>query len=443
MAIHYRTGDLLVADAEALVNTVNCVGVMGKGIALQFKNRFPTNFKAYYEACERNAVTPGHMFVTERPNKPRYIINFPTKRHWRAKSRLDDVQSGLVALAEEIRSRNVRSIAIPALGCGNGGLEWRIVRPLIERELGELAADVHIMIFQPDDLPSAQAMAELNAPSELTFGRAALLLLMHRYLAKQLRDVTLPESVVHAMVYLLTAAGEPLPVDYSKSNSFPYTDDLCRVLLKMEERWIHGSQTENGGRLLMLRPGAADDAERFVEIRQYSRKRITKVVDLMDGFESPTGVRLLALTHRAAHGQPRPHDEVIHQLRMSEFYPKQIEQAYLTLDGMGWLPDEKPVDEDGRQSDEGGPRHPIAGEMSDVQSTDDGALVDVNTASVDELEELPSIGVGRARSIVEYRDRFGPFHATSDLTRVPSIGTRLYQKVCHRVTVGEHGHQLF
>ena len=124
--IEFRTGDILKADAEALVNTVNCVGVMGRGIALQFKNAFPDNFKAYEAACEREEVQPGKMFVFETGTltNPKFIINFPTKRHWRGKSRIEDIESGLKALVEEIRQRGIRSIAIPPLGSGLGGLDW-------------------------------------------------------------------------------------------------------------------------------------------------------------------------------------------------------------------------------------------------------------------------------------------------------------------------------
>src|SRR5690606_12589675 len=128
-----RTGDILAADAEAIVNTVNCVGIMGRGIALQFKNAFPKNFKAYEAACARGEVQPGKMFVfeTRTLTNPKFIINFPTKRHWRGKSRIEDIDSGLKALAEEIRTRGIRSIAIPPLGSGLGGLNWADVRPRI------------------------------------------------------------------------------------------------------------------------------------------------------------------------------------------------------------------------------------------------------------------------------------------------------------------------
>lgn len=148
--IERKTGDLFEAQTEAFVNAVNCVGVMGKGIALQFKRAFPENFRLYAAACRAEEVQPGKMFVTEtgRLHPPRYIINFPTKRHWRNQSRLEDIKSGLVALVAEIRQRGIQSIAIPPLGCGNGGLDWEVVRPLIEKALAAVP-DVEVWLYEP------------------------------------------------------------------------------------------------------------------------------------------------------------------------------------------------------------------------------------------------------------------------------------------------------
>ena len=144
-----KTGDLFDEDVEALVNSVNCVGVMGRGIALEFKKRFPQNFKAYATACERNEVQPGRMFVHETGQlSPRYIINFPTKRHWKAKSRMEDIEAGLDALVREIQRRDIRSIAIPSLGSTLGGLRWEDVRPRIEAALSGLG-DVEVRLFEP------------------------------------------------------------------------------------------------------------------------------------------------------------------------------------------------------------------------------------------------------------------------------------------------------
>ncbi len=148
--IEFKTGDILAEDAEALVNTVNCVGIMGRGVALQFKEAFPANFKAYEHACKLGEIEPGRMFVfsTGQLTHPHYIINFPTKRHWRGLSRIEDIEAGLDALATEVRRRGIRSIAIPPLGAGLGGLKWTEVRPRIERAFLELP-DVRVVVFEP------------------------------------------------------------------------------------------------------------------------------------------------------------------------------------------------------------------------------------------------------------------------------------------------------
>jgi O-acetyl-ADP-ribose deacetylase (regulator of RNase III) len=145
------TGDLLQADAEALVNAVNTVGTSGKGLALQFQRAFPDNDMAYRLMCSRGEVRPGRMFVheTKRGGAPLLIINFPTKRHWRQRSRLDDIKVGLQDLASVVRERQVRSVAVPALGCGLGGLSWDDVRPLIVAALGPLP-DVRVMLYGPE-----------------------------------------------------------------------------------------------------------------------------------------------------------------------------------------------------------------------------------------------------------------------------------------------------
>lgn len=148
--ITLTTGDILAAEVEALVNTVNCVGVMGRGIALQFRKAFPANLKVYEAVCAREELRPGKMLVFETGllTGPKFIINFPTKRHWKGNSRIEDIDSGLIALAKEISRRNIKSIAIPPLGCGLGGLNWQEVRPKIIRALEHLP-DLQVLIYEP------------------------------------------------------------------------------------------------------------------------------------------------------------------------------------------------------------------------------------------------------------------------------------------------------
>ncbi|NEO84017.1 MAG: macro domain-containing protein [Spirulina sp. SIO3F2] len=143
-------GDLLQAPAEALVNPVNCVGVMGKGLALQFKRQFPDNFQKYKQACAEQMVQPGKMLTISLPNDrhPHYIINFPTKRHWRSKSRLEDIQTGLADLIATVERLKIQSIAIPPLGCGLGGLSWAIVKPLVVDAFAAVP-EVQVLLFDP------------------------------------------------------------------------------------------------------------------------------------------------------------------------------------------------------------------------------------------------------------------------------------------------------
>lgn len=169
--IQLTSGDLFAADAEALVNAVNCVGIMGRGIALRFKHAFPANFAAYAAACKRGEVRPGRMFVHEtgQPTGPRLIVNFPTKRHWRDKSRMEDLEAGLAALAREIRTRRIRSIALPALGSGLGGLPWPEVRLRIEATLGDLD-DVRVLAYEPGTAPGGDVAQPVRPPSRPVAG---------------------------------------------------------------------------------------------------------------------------------------------------------------------------------------------------------------------------------------------------------------------------------
>ena len=202
--LKYKTGDILAEDAEALVNTVNCVGVMGRGIALQFKRAFPENFKAYAARCKRDEMQPGQVFVFEtgQLTHPHYIINFPTKRHWRGKSRMEDIESGLASLAQEIRARGIRSIAIPPLGSGLGGLDWSEVRRRVQAAL-EKFDDVKVVVFEPGGGPVDKRANRSREVPKMTAGRAALIGLMDRYPARSVGSIHYPAGstqthVLHA-----------------------------------------------------------------------------------------------------------------------------------------------------------------------------------------------------------------------------------------------------
>jgi O-acetyl-ADP-ribose deacetylase (regulator of RNase III) len=297
--IHFRSGNILDAEVEALVNTVNCVGIMGRGIALQFKQAFPENFKAYEAACQRKAVEPGRMFVfdTGELTLPRYIINFPTKRHWRGKSRMEDIDSGLVALVEEVRSRRIRSIAVPSLGSGLGGLDWAEVRPRIEAALSDLPG-VEVLVYEPLSAPPDSRPNRSTAVPKMTAGRAALVSLMNRYLGGLL-DPTVSLLEVHKMMYFLQQAGEPLKLRYVQAPYGPYAENLRHVLREVEGHLVSGYA--DGGdapdKQLAIVPGAADEAEKFLTEHQETQARLERVARLVDGFETAFGLELLSTVH--------------------------------------------------------------------------------------------------------------------------------------------------
>ena len=343
--IRYKSGDILTEDVEALVNTVNCVGVMGRGIALQFKNTFPENFKAYAAACERQEVQPGkmHVFETNMLTNPKFIVNFPTKRHWRGKSRLEDIQSGLIALVDEIRARGIRSIAVPPLGSGLGGLDWPEVRSLLEEALSGVT-DVDVIVFEPRGAPDADVMARTRDVPNMTKGRAALVALMQRYLDGFMDPfVTLLE--VHKLMYFMQEAGEPLKLKYAQAHFGPYAENLRHVLNKIEGHMISGYA--DGGdapdKELKLVPGAIQDAQKFLKNQTDTKLHLGKVADLVEGFETPFGLELLATVHWiATKTDAASIDDVIERThawnkRKRLFTGRQIKISYNALRIQNWL----------------------------------------------------------------------------------------------------------
>ena len=339
-------GDILQADAEALVNTVNCVGVMGRGIALQFRKAFPENYKLYRAACEREELRPGIVLVYDlgRLDNPRYIINFPTKRHWKGKSRIEDIEAGLPALVEEVRRHNIRSIAIPPLGSGLGGLDWREVRPRIERAFRDLT-NVHVLIYEPRGAPAAEEMPKEKRVPNMTPGRAALIGLVRRYLAAAMDPwVTLLE--VHKLMYFMQEAGQPLRLRYQKGSYGPYAENLRHVLNEIEGYFItgYGDATDRPDTQIELIAEAADRAEDFLLEDKETRGRFDQVVDLIEGFETPFGMELLSTVHWVAvrEGAADCEDAIARvyawNVRKRMFGEEHLRVAWDTLAERTWIP---------------------------------------------------------------------------------------------------------
>jgi O-acetyl-ADP-ribose deacetylase (regulator of RNase III) len=344
--IELTTGDILRADAEAIVNTVNCVGFMGRGIAAQFKRAYPDNFRVYEAACKRGDVQPGRMLVFELPAtaKTRWIINFPTKRHWRAKSRLDDIEAGLVALVEEVRRRRIQSIAVPPLGCGHGGLSWIDVRPLIENAFATVP-DVHVLLYEPVGAPAAAQMVRPSKAPGMTPGRAALVGLVRRYMSG-LMDPFVSLLEIHKLLYFAQEAGEPLRLKYVKAFYGPYAENLRHVLAAIEGHLVSGYA--DGGdapeKLIQLMPGAAEAADAFLGAHPETRERFERVSALVEGFETPFGTELLATVHWLLTHEGVPGDRVVDAVyawndRKRQFTSRQIELARDVLTQKGWAPE--------------------------------------------------------------------------------------------------------
>jgi O-acetyl-ADP-ribose deacetylase (regulator of RNase III) len=343
--IELTKGDILTADVEALVNTVNCAGIMGRGIALQFRKAFPDNFREYAQACKRGQVEPGRMLVHEtgRLTGPKYIINFPTKRHWRGSSRLADIESGLVALVEVINRLGIVSIAVPPLGCGLGGLQWSDVRPRIEKALANVP-DIHAVVYEPAGAPQASRMVRSSTAPKMTPGIAALVGLIQRYRAG-LMDPFVSLLEVHKLMYFLQEAGQGMRLRYAKAVYGPYAENLRHPLITMEGHLTsgYGDGADNPDKQLDLVPGAARDAAEFLEHHPETVARFDRVADLVDGFETPFGLELLSTVHWVAtrEGATTTDKAVAATYAWSErkrqFTRRQIELAFNVLQSKGWI----------------------------------------------------------------------------------------------------------
>ncbi|SRR6266511_1932290 len=339
--IEFATGNLLDADVDALVNTVNTEGVMGKGVALQFRRAYTSNYEAYRAACARGEVEIGRMFVydTGRLHRPRWIINFPTKRHWRSKSRIEDIEAGLVDLRDVLTRLEIKSVALPALGAGLGGLRWDDVQPRIEAALGDLP--IRVVVYPPQAPPAPEEMPDARRRPKLTAARAAVLGLLARF--------TTPEEgatplAVQKLVYFLQVAGEPLQLNFARGKYGPYADATRHVVQALEGHYLVGYGDGTGDRTIRLLPQASEEASNRLRDHHETLERFERVAELIDGFESPYGLELLATTHWAAVHEGAGHvDEAIATVRSWSarkerlFTPEHITVAWERLAETGWL----------------------------------------------------------------------------------------------------------
>ncbi len=291
--IRFVKGDIFKSEAEALVNSVNTVGVMGKGVALQFRERFPENYRLYKAACKRGEVTIGKMFVTNTNSlvNPKWIINFPTKKHWMHRSSYSYIEKGLDDLIRVIRELNIKSIAIPPLGAGQGGLKWEKVKEIIKEKLQSL--DIDIEVYEPGHWPER----DRDENAGLTKPRALILFLMDKYRILGF-DTTVLE--IQKLAYFLQRLGQnDLKLNFRKYYYGPYAHNLQHLLRHLENSFLITEKPIMDSKpydTIYLNRERLNEVKQFIEkhCTQEEVARIETVEQIIHGFESPFGLELLA-----------------------------------------------------------------------------------------------------------------------------------------------------
>ena len=292
--ITFEKENIINVKAEALVNSVNLKGVMGKGVALAFKETFPENYKLYRKACEEGTIDIGKIYVTETGEFfPRYIINLPTKKHWRFPSQYKWVEAGLNSLADWLRKNDVSSIAIPPLGSGNGKLEWQKVKQLIINYMEEFKDRIDIIIIEP-----AVQYEIISVPkkttSQLTPARAMLLYVMNKY---KVMGYEINLLVVQKIAYFLQRLGEPLKLRFEKGYYGPFAYNLTPVLKALRNDYIFYKSLDDAkpSTHLKLNSSKIDIVEDYFEknLNDEQKERVSRVLALIRDFETPFGLELL------------------------------------------------------------------------------------------------------------------------------------------------------
>ena len=339
--IELKQDNLFHANVDALVNTVNTVGVMGKGIALQFKRTYPDNFKAYARACKAGEVVIGKMFTFDRGEltTPRFIINFPTKQHWRSPSRLEYIKSGLCDLIHEVERLGITSIAMPALGCSNGGLAWSDVKPLIMDAFNDVP-DVRALLYEPQESSAPIRLSKPKQKPNLTVSRALMIALIDIYNTSRYE---LGRLEAQKLAYFMQSAGQDLNLNFVKHNYGPYADALNHVLQDIEGYYITGYGDRNSKSEITVLPGIAEEAYAQLAVDEAARQRLEKIRELIEGFETPYGMELLASVHWLIKQEDaQSYEDVLGQLYMwnehkaQTFSEDHVAIAWDHLGQLGW-----------------------------------------------------------------------------------------------------------
>lgn len=292
--ISFEKNNILNVKADALVNSVNLMGIMGKGIALAFKETFPENNKLYRKACETGEIDIGKIFVTETGQLfPKYIINFPTKKHWRHPSKYEWIEAGLRSLKDWLRKNHISSIAIPPLGSGNGKLDWNRVKLMIKENLKEFQNDIEIIILEPSSEFETKP-SKANVQAKLTPARAMLLYILSRY---QVMGYEINLLVVQKIAYFLQRLGEPLRLKFEKGYYGPFAYNLLPVLKAIRYKYINYKTLDDAKPSIAIhqKQSSIKEVEEYVEnyLAQEQKEHLAKTIELIKEFETPFGLELL------------------------------------------------------------------------------------------------------------------------------------------------------
>lgn len=291
--ITYLVGDILESSAQALINTVNTVGVMGKGIALQFKKAFPSNYKAYSDACKRNEVKIGKLFVYKDANLSsgeKIIINFPTKTHWRKPSEYSYIEEGLDDLIQVIEKYEIKSVAIPPLGSGNGGLKWEKVKRIIGEKLKEL--NIEIFVYEPNSQIKEKLKQERV---KLTSARALLLYVLFDLVRN---GEYVSEFSSEKICYFLQRFGAEkfFKLNFKPNFYGPYSGKVRFVLNALNGSYVMGFSDMNKKPFepLTLVADSFDDVDRLIKENDELLKIANKAIEFLTGFYSDFSLELLS-----------------------------------------------------------------------------------------------------------------------------------------------------
>lgn len=349
MITEIRKGNVLDSQAQTLVNTVNTVGVMGKGVALEFKKRFPEMYEDYRLRCEAHQVRLGEPYLF-RPLVPPWILNFPTKESWRAVSRLSDIERGLDYLAAHITEWGIQSLAVPPLGCGNGQLEWGVVGPTLFRHLNALSIPVEMYApfeARPDEI--TLAFLEGRSTPQLDEGRlpgaAVAVAEIVRRVASERYAWPIGHTRFQKLCYFASEAGLPLGLDFQERSYGPFAPGLKPLMSRLVNNGLLHERRH--GRYVLVEPGPTlDDAERrFAAALAEHQTAIAKVTDLLLRL-NPRRTELAATVHFVASAIARaekrtPSDnEVIGQVerwKRDKFTSSEITATLASLSTLSWL----------------------------------------------------------------------------------------------------------